>query len=57
MVNNLNDALAWGIFPLLFATHGLSITTIGALAALYPAVWGLGQPLTGWWSDGSVASP
>ncbi len=51
MVNNLNDALAWGIFPLLFATHGLSITTIGALAALYPAVWGLGQPLTGWWSD------
>ncbi|MCY0950660.1 MFS transporter [Streptomyces sp. H27-S2] len=51
LVNNLNDALAWGIFPLLFAAHGLSITQIGILAALYPAVWGAGQMLTGWWSD------
>jgi MFS family permease len=51
MVNNLNDALAWGIFPLLFAAHGLSIARIGVLAALYPAVWGFGQLLTGWWSD------
>ncbi|MFE9643169.1 MFS transporter [Streptomyces sp. NPDC006365] len=51
MVNNLNDALAWGIFPLLFAAHGLSIAQIGVLAALYPAVWGGGQTLTGWWSD------
>ncbi|MBT2363995.1 MFS transporter [Streptomyces sp. ISL-10] len=51
MVNNLNDALAWGIFPLLFATHGLSIGRIGVLAAIYPAVWGAGQLLTGWWSD------
>ncbi|MDQ0939331.1 MFS transporter [Streptomyces sp. V1I1] len=51
MVNNLNDALAWGIFPLLFAAHGLSIAQIGVLAALYPAVWGAGQLLTGWWSD------
>ncbi|NUK33755.1 MFS transporter [Streptomyces lunaelactis] len=51
MVNNLNDALAWGIFPLLFAAHGLSIARIGILAALYPAVWGAGQMLTGWWSD------
>lgn len=51
MVNNLNDALAWGIFPLLFAAHGLSVGRIGLLAALYPAVWGLGQILTGWWSD------
>ncbi|MEU9010715.1 MFS transporter [Streptomyces sp. NPDC048479] len=51
MVNNLNDALAWGIFPLLFAAHGLSIAQIGILAALYPAVWGAGQMLTGWWSD------
>ncbi|WP_137992564.1 MFS transporter [Streptomyces vilmorinianum] len=51
MVNNLNDALAWGIFPLLFAAHGLSIARIGVLAALYPAVWGAGQLLTGWWSD------
>jgi MFS family permease len=51
MVNNLNDALAWGIFPLLFAAQGLSVAEIGALAALYPAVWGAGQMLTGWWSD------
>ncbi|MDX3538144.1 MFS transporter [Streptomyces sp. MB09-01] len=51
MVNNLNDALAWGIFPLLFAAHGLSIAQIGILAAIYPAVWGAGQLLTGWWSD------
>ncbi|MEU0394925.1 MFS transporter [Streptomyces sp. NPDC006208] len=51
MVNNLNDALAWGIFPLLFAAHGLTIGQIGLLAALYPAVWGLGQIATGWWSD------
>ncbi|MEV4330920.1 MFS transporter [Streptomyces sp. NPDC049597] len=51
MVNNLNDALAWGLFPLLYAAHGLSVARIGLLAALYPAVWGLGQILTGWWSD------
>ncbi|MBQ0986061.1 MFS transporter [Streptomyces sp. F63] len=51
MVNNLNDALAWGIFPLIFAAQGLSIAQIGVLAALYPAIWGAGQMLTGWWSD------
>jgi len=51
LVNNLNDGLAWGLFPLLFAQHGLSIGQIGVLAALYPAVWGLGQLVTGWWSD------
>jgi MFS family permease len=51
MVNNLNDALAWGIFPLLFAAHGLPVARIGVLAALYPAVWGFGQLFTGWWSD------
>nr|WP_237519821.1 MFS transporter [Streptomyces sp. HUCO-GS316] len=51
LVNNLNDALAWGIFPLLFAAHGLSVARIGVLAALYPAVWGFGQLFTGWWSD------
>ncbi|HKS50401.1 MAG TPA: MFS transporter, partial [Pseudonocardiaceae bacterium] len=51
MVNNLNDALAWGIFPLLFAAHGLSIARIGVLVTLYPAVWGFGQLFTGWWSD------
>lgn len=51
MVNNLNDGLAWGLFPLLFATAGLSLTQIGVLAALYPAVWGLGQIAFGPASD------
>jgi MFS family permease len=52
MVNNLNDGLAWGIFPLFFAhVAGLSVGRIGVLAALYPAVWGIGQLLTGAWSD------
>ncbi|GLW71108.1 MFS transporter [Kitasatospora phosalacinea] len=51
MVNNLNDALAWGVLPLLYAAHGLGLGRIGVLAALYPAVWGAGQLLTGWWSD------
>ena len=40
MVNNLNDGLAWGVFPILFARHGLTVSQIGVLAALYPAVWG-----------------
>ena len=51
MVNNLNDGLAWGVFPLFFARHGLSVGRIGLLAALYPAVWGLGQLATGALSD------
>jgi MFS family permease len=51
LVNNLNDGLAWGIFPLFFAGAGLSVSQVGILAALYPAVWGLGQLVTGAWSD------
>jgi MFS family permease len=51
MVNNLNDGLAWGLFPILFATAGLSVGDIGVLAAVYPAVWGLGQLVTGPLSD------
>ena len=51
LVNNLNDGLAWGLFPLLFAATGMSVTRIGVLAALYPAVWGIGQLLTGPLSD------
>jgi MFS family permease len=51
MVNNLNDGMAWGLFPLLFARGGLSIAAIGILAALYPAVWGVGQLATGALSD------
>ncbi|MET8910094.1 MFS transporter [Micromonospora sp. NPDC004551] len=47
LVNNLNDGLAWGLFPVLFAAAGLSLPRIGLLAALYPAVWGLGQLVTG----------
>jgi MFS family permease len=51
MVNNLNDGLAWGLFPLYFAAAGLSVGRIGVLAALYPAVWGLGQLASGTLSD------
>jgi MFS family permease len=51
MVNNLNDGLAWGVFPIFFARHGLSVWRIGILAGLYPAVWGLGQLATGALSD------
>lgn len=51
LVNNLNDGLAWGLFPILFAGAGLSVSRIGILAALYPAVWGVGQLVTGALSD------
>lgn len=51
LVNNLNDGLAWGLFPVLFAAAGLSVAKIGILTALYPAVWGLGQLVTGGLSD------
>jgi MFS family permease len=51
LVNNLNDGLAWGLFPVLFATSGLSLGQVGVLTATYPAVWGLGQLVTGALSD------
>lgn len=51
LVNNLNDGLAWGLFPIFFAANGLSIARIGVLAAIYPAVWGVGQLYTGGLSD------
>jgi MFS family permease len=51
LVNNLNDALAWGLVPLFLAAHGASAAEIGLVAGLYPAVWGLGQILAGQWSD------
>jgi MFS family permease len=51
LVNNLNDGLAWGLFPIFFASAPLSIGRIGVLAALYPAVWGLAQLYTGGLSD------
>lgn len=51
LVNNLNDGLAWGLFPVLFAGAGLSVSRIGVLAAIYPAVWGIGQLFAGALSD------
>lgn len=50
-VNNLNDGLAWGLFPLLFAASGLTLEQIGVVAAITPAVWGLGQLGAGALSD------
>jgi MFS family permease len=51
LVNNLNDGMAWGLFPLLFAARHMSLEQIGVLAALYPATWGIAQLGTGAWSD------
>jgi MFS family permease len=51
LVNNLNDGLAWGLFPLYFEAAGMSVARIGVVAAVYPAVWGLGQLVTGTLSD------
>ena len=50
-VNNLNDGMAWGLFPLFFTASGLSIGQVGVLAAVYPGVWSVGQIATGWASD------
>jgi MFS family permease len=57
LVNNLNDALAWGLAPLYLAANGASVRQIGAVAAVYPAVWGAGQLLTGWLSDHTGRKP
>ncbi|GEP35024.1 MFS transporter [Nocardioides szechwanensis] len=51
LVNNLNDGLAWGLFPVLFTAAGLTLTQTGVLVAIYPAVWGIGQLVTGGLSD------
>ena len=51
LVNNLNDGMSWGIFPLYFAAFGLSVERIGVLKAVYPAAWGILQTLTGPLSD------
>ena len=51
LVNNLNDGMAWGLFPLVFAAAGLSLDRIGILAGIYPATWGLVQLVTGALSD------
>jgi len=51
LVNNLNDGIAWGLFPIVYAGAGLDLVRIGSLAALYPAVWGTSQLVTGALSD------
>lgn len=51
LVNNLNDGMSWGIFPLFFASFGLGVERIGILKAVYPVVWGVGQVITGPLSD------
>ncbi len=51
LVNNLNDGMAWGLFPLFYAAANISLERIGWLAAVYPAVWGIGQLFTGALSD------
>jgi MFS family permease len=51
LVNNLNDGMAWGLFPMLFAAAGIPVATIAVLAAIYPATSGLGQLFTGPLSD------
>jgi MFS family permease len=57
LVNNLNDALAWGLAPLYLAAHGASVREIAAVAAAYPVVWGAGQLFTGWLSDHTGRKP
>ncbi len=51
LVNNANDALAWGLLPLLFLHRGLDAAGVGLIAGLYPAVWAVGQVMTGPLSD------
>jgi MFS family permease len=51
LVNNLNDGMVWGLFPILLATKGFSLAEIGTVTAIYPAVWGLGQLVTGAMAD------
>lgn len=51
LVNNLNDGMSWGIYPLFFAAYGLGVQQIGVVKAVYPAVWGVLQVVTGPLSD------
>ena len=51
LVNNLNDGVTWGLFPLLFAAHAMDLKQIGVLMAIYPASWGVLQLFTGPLSD------
>ncbi|HEY0679935.1 MAG TPA: MFS transporter [Chitinophagaceae bacterium] len=51
LVNNLNDGMMWGIFPILLATKNFTLAQIGIITAVYPAVWGIGQLFTGKMAD------
>jgi MFS family permease len=51
LINNLNDGMAWGIFPILLSLKGFSLVQIGLITAVYPAVWGIGQLFTGGMAD------
>jgi MFS family permease len=57
LVNNLNDALVWGLAPLYLAARGASVGQVAVVAAAYPVVWGLGQLATGWLSDHTGRKP
>ena len=57
LVNNLNDALAWGLAPLYLAARGASVRQVAIVAAAYPLVWGAGQLATGWLSDHAGRKP
>jgi MFS family permease len=51
LVNNLNDGMSWGVFPLLFTAHGVSLEGVGLIKAVYPVLWGFGQIVTGLMAD------
>jgi MFS family permease len=51
LINNLNDGMVWGIFPILLATKGFNLKQIGIIIAVYPAVWGISQIFTGAMAD------
>ena len=57
LVNNLNDGMAWGLFPLVFAAAGMNLAQVGLLAAIYPATWGVSQLVTGALSDRTGRKP
>ena len=57
LVNNLNDGMAWGLFPLVFAAAGMNLVQVGLLAAIYPATWGVAQLATGALSDRTGRKP
>ena len=57
LVNNLNDALAWGLVPLYLAAQGADLDEIAIVAAVYPLIWGAGQVVTGWLSDHTGRKP